>query len=167
MYLQDTPMDTMAKDLMFQKLCSTSTWNSRGLMPNTSNSYIFMCFRASCSTQMFHNSCAPQLLAQHKHQILMCSRAPRSTKNISSIKCFTVHAQQMKSYIKHMHLDYTQYIKQIIILMCRGVLCPVYKIKHQSNITCNGTYAHKCQVKILRYYMFHANEHHDGNVVYD
>ena len=134
----------MAKDPMFQSLCSTSTWNAPGLMPNTSNSYLFMCFRASFSTQMFHNSCSPELLAQHKHQILMCSRAPRSTKNISSIKCFTVHAQHMKSYIKHIQLAYAQYIKQIIMFMCSGVLDSIYQLKHQSNIISNGAYAHKC-----------------------
>ena len=123
-YLQDTPRDTMAKDPMFQSLCSTSTWNARGIMPNTSNSYLFMCSNASCSTQRFHNSCAPKLLSQHKHQILMCSKASRSTQtsnthvlhrfslntkfkyscaseltlttDIYSIMCFRFHTKHMK-----------------------------------------------------------------------
>ena len=29
---------------------------------------IFMCFIASCSTKMFHNSCVPELLTQHKYK---------------------------------------------------------------------------------------------------
>ena len=37
MYLYNTPRDTMAKDPMFQSLCSTSIWNAPGLMPNNSN----------------------------------------------------------------------------------------------------------------------------------
>ena len=53
-------------------------------MPNISN-YIFMCSIALCSTQM---------------QVLMCSRASRSTQKISSIMCFRVHAQQ-KHFINH------------------------------------------------------------------
>ena len=122
----------MAKDLTFHSLCSTSTWNSLGLMPNTSNSYHYMWFRASCSTQMFHNSCVPQLLsqhkykyscpldilAQHKHQIPMCSRAPRSTQNISSIMCFRAHAQNTKPYIKHMPF----------------CLCPIYQTNHHVHV---------------------------------
>ena len=128
-------------------------------MPNASIFfYLFMCFRASCSTQMFHNSCvrellaqhkykyscAPELLVQHKHQIPMCFRAPHSTQNISSMMCFKDHAQHMKSYIKHMQLAYAQYNKQIIMFMCSGVLDPIYQLKHQSNIIRNGAYAHKC-----------------------
>ena len=70
----------MAKDPMFQRLCSTSTWKASRIMPNSSNSYLFMFLRASCSTQRFHNSCAPKPLAQQKNQILMCSRASRSTQ---------------------------------------------------------------------------------------
>ena len=37
MYLYNTPRDTVAKDLMFQILCSTSTWKAQGVIPNTSN----------------------------------------------------------------------------------------------------------------------------------
>ena len=143
-----------------------------------------MCFKDSCSTQRFHNSCAPELVTQHKHQICMCSRASRSTQTFkilmhsrasrstqtlnthvlqifslnTNIKyscapevltqhkhqilmCFRAHAQQKHLinyvlqgprptheiiYIKHMQLAYAQYIKQIIILMCSGVLCPIY-----------------------------------------
>ena len=61
-------MDTMAKDLMFQILCSTSTQNAPGIIPNTSNYYLFMCFRASYSTHRFHNSCSIEPLSQHKHK---------------------------------------------------------------------------------------------------
>ena len=61
MYLYDTPMDTMAKDLMLQSLCSTSIWNALGLMPNTSNSY------NSCAPELMlntksHNSCATKIM---------------------------------------------------------------------------------------------------------
>ena len=53
--------------------------------------------------------------AQHKHLINYVLHGPRPTHEIV--------------YMKHMHLAYAQYIKQIIILMCSGVLCPIYKIK--------------------------------------
>src|SRR5882757_4957316 len=52
MYLYNTPRDTMAKDPMLQCLCSTSTYKALGLTPNTSKYYLFMCLRASHSTQM-------------------------------------------------------------------------------------------------------------------
>ena len=63
MYLYDTPRDTMAKDLMLQILCSTSTWNAPELMPNI------------------------------KHLINHMLQGPCPTQNISSIMCFRVHAQ--------------------------------------------------------------------------
>ena len=77
-------------------------------------------------------SCALELLAQHKTN--------------SSIMCFRVHSQHKKIYIYiyHMQLAYAQYIKQIIMFMCSGVLDPIYQLKHQSNIITNGAYAHKC-----------------------
>ena len=135
-------------------------------MSNTSNSYIFMCFRAACSTQRLHNSCALELLAQQKYQILMRSRAscstqksnthvPQSSCSTQYIINYVIHGPRPTHeiiYIKHMHLAYAQYIKQIIILMCSGVSYPIYKIKHQRNITCNWTYAHKCEVKNSGYY---------------
>ena len=65
-YFYDTPRDTMAKDPMLQSLCSTPTWKAPRLILNTSN-YLFMCSRASPSTQ-----------------------------NISSIMCFRVHTQHIK-----------------------------------------------------------------------
>ena len=109
MYLYDTPRDTMAKDLMLQSLCSTSTWKDSGLMPNTSKlsfhvfqsfmlntNIILMCYRDSRSTEtsITHVLQSPSL--NTKHQLLMCSRAPYSTQNISSIMCFRVHPQQNK-----------------------------------------------------------------------
>ena len=58
----------MAKDQMFQTLCSISTWKVLGVMPNTSN-FIFSCpCRTSCSTQMSHNPCVSELLSQHKYK---------------------------------------------------------------------------------------------------
>ena len=168
------------EDPIFQSLCSTSTWNALGLMCNTSNSYLFMCFRASCSTQRFQlmfsrdscskqtsnthvlqslslntnikYSCAPDLLTQHKHQILMCLRARAQHKYLINYVLQGPRPTHETIYIKNMYLDYTQYIKQIIILMCIGVLCPIYKIKHHNNITWNVTYAHKFQVKNSGYY---------------
>ena len=95
------------------------------------NIHLFQSF--SLNTNIKY-SCAPEFLAQHK------------TSN--QLMCFRVHAQHMKSYIKHIQLAYAQYIKQIIMFMCTGVLGPIYQLKHQSNIISNGAYAHKCQVKI-------------------
>ena len=81
--------------MMFKILCSTSNWNALGIIPNTSNSYLFKCFRASFSTKRFQNSCAPKTLikhkclnyscapeplAQQKYQILMCSGSSCSTQ---------------------------------------------------------------------------------------
>ena len=68
MYLYDTPKNTMAKDPMLQRLCSTSTWKAPRIMPNTSN-YLFMCSRASRSTQIINHSISLELLAQHKSSI--------------------------------------------------------------------------------------------------
>ena len=128
-------------------------------MPNTSNCYIFMCSRASCSTQMFHNSCVPDILAQHKykyscapklltqykHQIPMCSRAPRSTqKHLSNYALQGPCPTHEIIDKKHMQLAYVQYIKQIIMFMCSGVLGQIYQLKHKSNIIRNGHYTHKC-----------------------
>ena len=95
---------------MFQRLCSTSTLEGSRAYAQHFQFYLFMCFRVSCTTQMFHNSCVPELLAQQKykyscareilsqqkHQILMCSRAPRSTQNISSIMCFRAYSQHFQ-----------------------------------------------------------------------
>ena len=75
---------------------------------------------------------------QHKHLMNYVLQGPLPTHEI-------IH-------IKHMQFSYAQYIKQIIILMCNGVLFPIYKIKHQSNIISNGAYAHKWQVKNSGYY---------------
>ena len=43
----------------------------QGLFP-TLPIYLFMCSRASCSTQISQKSCDPEILAQHKHK-LSCS----------------------------------------------------------------------------------------------
>ena len=68
MYLYDTPRDTVAKDLMFQNLCLTSTWKSPGLIPNTSN-FIYSCASERHAQQKgFHNSCLPELQDQQKHK---------------------------------------------------------------------------------------------------
>ena len=82
MYLQDTPRDTMAKDPRFESLCSTSTWNDPGLMPNTSNSYIFMCFRASFSTKTFKYSFSIELLLNTIIKTPMCFRARAQDKHL-------------------------------------------------------------------------------------
>ena len=80
MYLYNTPRDTIFKDSMFQSLRSTSIWNAPGLMPNTSNSYLFMCFRALCSTQTL-NSCAAELTLNTIIKSLMCFRARTQHKH--------------------------------------------------------------------------------------
>ena len=134
----------MTKDPMFQSLWSTSTWKASRLMPNTSNFIFSSASELNAQHKGFHNSCDLELLAQYKHQILMCSKASRSRKNISSTMCFTVHAQHIQSCIKHTQLDYTEYIKQIITFMCKVVLDPIYQLKYQSNIISNGAYAHNC-----------------------
>ena len=134
--------------MMFESLCSTSTWKALGFIPNTSN-FIFSCAsELHAKHKGFHKSCVIELLAQYKHQILMCSKASRSRKNISSTMCFRVHSQHTKSYIKHIQFAYNQYIKQIIMFMCTGVLGQIYQLKHQSNIIRNGAYSHKCEVKM-------------------
>ena len=63
-------------------------------------------YKHSCAPEVlaqhkYKHSCAPKLLTQQKHQIPICSRSPRSTQNISSIMHFRAHAQNTKSYIKH------------------------------------------------------------------
>ena len=132
-----------------------------------------MCSRASLSTQTLNThvlqsllvntnikySCVPELLAQHKtsnthvlqtfllnikHQILMCLTTCAQHKHLINYVLQGPHLTHKIIYIKHMQLAYTKYIKQIIILMCSGVLFPIYKIKHQNNIISNGAYSYKC-----------------------
>ena len=125
-------------------MCSSS---SRSI--ETSNTNVLQIL--SLNTNIKY-SCDPQLLTQHKHQILMCLRAHAQHKYLINYVLQGPCPTHGIIYIKHMHLDYTQCTKQIIILMCSGVLCPIYKIKHQNNIICNGAYDHKCEVKNLGYY---------------
>ena len=116
-----------------------------------------MCSRSSFSTQIVKYLCDLEPLAQHKHQILIYSIASHSTQTSNThlvhrfspntkhqiIMCFracTRHKHLINYvlqgpcptheiiYIKHMQLDFSQYIKQVIISMCSGVLYPIYKI---------------------------------------
>ena len=106
-------------------------------------------------------SCALEIFAQDKHQILMFLRAHAPHKHLINYVLQVPRRKHDIIYIKHMQLPYAQYIKQIINLMCSGILYPIYKIKHQRNIICNGAYAHKCQVKNSGYYMPpHLEQHH-------
>ena len=92
--------------------------------------FIFSCSsKIHAQHKFFHNSCVPEILAQCNLntyvlqslslntyiQILMCSRYPCSTQNISSIMCFRVHAQHKQAL----------YISSIIGLR------PIYKTNHQ------------------------------------
>ena len=113
MYLYDTLRGTMAKDSMLQSLCSTSTWKTPGLMPNTSN--YLSCVLELLAQHKGKYSSAPDLLAQHtssvthvpqstslntNHQSLMCSRAPISTQIINH-SCAPELLAQQKSSITH------------------------------------------------------------------
>ena len=81
MYLYNTPRDTMAKDLMFQCLCSTSIWNAPGFMPNTSNSYILCALELMLNTNISKLMCS-RSGAQHKNQITHVLQSLRSTQNL-------------------------------------------------------------------------------------
>ena len=136
MYLYDTPRYTMAKDPMLQILCSTSTSNASQLMSNISN-YIFMCSRALRSTQNISSIMFFRVHAQHKYFINHVLQGPCPTKNI---------------YIPiyHQQLAYAQYTKQIIMFICSGVFDP--KIKHQYNHHDQQAHAYKWQVQNLGHY---------------
>ena len=98
MYLYDTASwDTMAKDLMLQSLCSTSTWKALGIMPNTSN-YLFMCSRASRSTQSVITHVLQSSLLNTNHQSLKCSRASHSTQIINHSSAPELPAQHKTSH---------------------------------------------------------------------
>ena len=114
----------------------------QGLFP-TLLIYLFMCSRASCSTQMSQNSCAPELLAQHKtsiypcapeilaqhktsHQLCALGSTPNTWKHIYIICNWLIPSN--KSSCSYAVWSLTQYIK----------------IKHQGNIIINGAHAHKC-----------------------
>ena len=99
-------MDTMAKDTMFHSLFSTPTWNALGLMPNTSNFYIFMWSKVSCSTQRFHNSCALEPLTQHNIKILMCCRASLSTQTLNMYSCAPEPLAKHKHQILIVSIDF-------------------------------------------------------------
>ena len=160
MYLYNTPRDTMAKDPMFQSLCSTSTWNVPRIMPNTSNSYFpcalelmlntnikkIMCSRAcaqhiyqmthvlqsSCSTQTSNHSSSPELTLNTKSHQSCASGSMPNTYN-------RIHAK-----IKHMHWLTPNICKKSSYSSAVGSYTQYTKYKHQRNIICNGTYAHWC-----------------------
>ena len=133
MYLYDTPRDIMAKYLMLQSLCSTPTWKALGIMPNTSNN-IFMCSRASLSTQIIDHSCAPEFLTQQNssitnvlqcsllnthHQSLMCSKAPCSTQIINH-SCALQLLSQHKSSITRVLQSFPLNTKHLINHVLQG-----------------------------------------------
>ena len=93
MYLYDTPRDTMAKDMMLQSLCSTSTRNALELMPNISN-YIFHVFQSFMLNTNVSIHVLQSLSLNPKHLIDHVLQVPLPTQNISSIMCFRVHTQQ-------------------------------------------------------------------------
>ena len=109
-----------------------------------------MCSRASHSTQHQNThvlqslslntyikySCALELLAQHKHQILMC------------LKAHAQHKYLINYVLQGPHPTHENHIHKKNAIGLR----PIYKTKHQSNIICNGAYAHKCEVKNPGYY---------------
>ena len=57
----------------------------QALCPTLPN-YRLMCSRASCSTQMFQASCAPELLTQHKYKY-SCDSDPFSQHKTSIYPC--------------------------------------------------------------------------------
>ena len=136
MYLYDTPRDTMANDLMFQRLFSTSTWKALGIMPNTSklSFHVFqsfmlntnvsklMCSRASRSIKNLNYRCDLELLIQQKTSHQSCDLGSM----LDTRKHTHTHTH---IYIYHMQLDYTQYIKQMIMFICSGLFEPVYQNK--------------------------------------
>ena len=71
-----------------------------------------------------------------------------NTKHLINYVLHGPHPTHEIIYIKDMQLAYAQYIKQIIMFMCSGVLGLIYIIKHQSNIIRNGAYAHEWYVKM-------------------
>ena len=123
MYLYDTPRDTMAKDLMLQSLCSTSTWKALGIMPNTSN-YLFMCSRASRSTQV--STHVFQSSSQHKSSITQVLQSfPLNTKHLIKHVLQGPHPRKKSIYIALIIGLCPIYIKQIIVFICSGVFNPL------------------------------------------
>ena len=98
----------------------------------STNIKMLMCSRSSRSMQTLNTHVFHSFSLNTKHQILMCSRASRSTQNIkysyslqvaltaniSSIMCFSVHAQHMKSYHKTYEIG----------------IHPIYQTNHHSHV---------------------------------
>ena len=108
---------------MFQRLCSTSTWKSLGLIPNNSklSFHVFQSFMLNTNVSK-----------------LMCSEASHSTQNVSSTMFFRVHAQHKQTHIYHMQLPYAEYIKQSSCSYAVESLTQYIKIKYQGNIIINA-----------------------------
>ena len=58
----------------------------------------FHVFQSFLLNTKLSNNVLQRFSLNTNHQSLKCSRAPRSTQNISSIMCFRVHAQHKQEY---------------------------------------------------------------------
>ena len=105
MYLYNIPRDIMAKDPMFQNLCSTSIWNALGLIPNTSNSY---------------NSCVPELMLK-KNLITHVLQSLCSTQNLIT------HVLQ---YSGATHYRTQSYIQSSAHLIIKIISVYAFKVNH-------------------------------------
>ena len=96
----------MAKDPMVQRLFPTSTWKALGIIPNTSN-YLFMCSRASCSTQIINHSSALEIPAQHKtsHQSCALGSMPNK-KHIYTYISLTIGLRPTYKTNNHVYMQW-------------------------------------------------------------
>ena len=103
----------------------------QGLCP-TLPVYIFMCFRASCSTQRFSYSCVLEILAQHKHKH-SCSPKLLSQHKYK-YSCPLDIISQHKTSINHVLQSSSLNTKHLINHVLQ-VPCPTHKIIHKTYVT--------------------------------
>ena len=130
MYLYDTPRDTMAKNLMLQSLCSTSTWKASRLMPNTSN-IIFSCVLEHHAQHKYKYSCAPELLSQHNINYT-CAPEILSQHNINYSCAPKLLSQHKTSHQSCASGSIPNTNKHIYII--NNGLCPIYKTNHHDHM---------------------------------
>ena len=136
MYLYDTPRDTMAKDPMFQSLCSTSTWKDSGLMPNTSNLsfHVFQSFmlNKNINTHVIERFLLNTTLITH---VLQSSSL--NTKHLINHVLQGPHPTQTSIYISSTIGFHPIYKTKSSCSYAVEYSTKYIKIKHQDNIIIN------------------------------
>ena len=91
-------------------------------------------YQDSCASELlaqhkYKYSCAAKILAQHKTSIYPCALELLTQQKTYHQSCASGSMPNTNKHIYHMKKDYTQYIKQIIMFLCNVVFDLVYHNK--------------------------------------